>query len=205
MRNTMGMWSLEHARDLAEELIGEMMPRWRHLSRVGQAAEQLSDWSPRVPETIVVAAWLHDVGYAPKLATTGFHALDGAQELVRRGAPSDVVALVGHHTGARYEAEERGLMDEWRQLPEPDPESLDVLTMIDLSVGPSGDAVSARDRVVEILGRYGETDPVYRAVSRSAPELIASSLRAKRLLGLPDEWPVSPVEGMLQPESHRRV
>lgn len=199
------MWSLDNARDLAEELVGGMMPRWRHLSRVGQTAEWLSDWSPVVSETVTTAAWLHDVGYAAGLARTGFHALDGARELSRRGAPSGVVALVAHHTGARYEAEERGLLDEWLQLPRPDGELRDVLTMIDLSVGPTGRAVLERDRVAEILSRYGDDHPVYRAVSRSAPELVASSLRAKRLLGLPDEWPIVAVEGVLEPQAHRGV
>lgn len=199
------MWSLDRARDLAEELVGEMTPRWQHLSRVGHTAELLAGRSPLVSDTVVLAAWLHDVGYAPGIATTGFHALDGALALADRGAPSEVVGLVGHHTGARFEAEERDLRDAWQELPVPDRDSLDILTMIDLSVGPSGDPVLERDRVAEILGRYGEADPVFRAVSRSGAQLIASALRGKRLLGLPDEWPIVPVEGMLQSESHRGV
>lgn len=199
------MWSSDRARDLAEELVGEMMPRWQHLLRVGKTAELLADRSTLVSDSVVVAAWLHDVGYASQIATTGFHALDGARALAERGAPSEVVGLVGHHTGAHFEAEERSLLVEWQRLPVPDRDSLDILTMIDLSVGPSGDAVLERDRVAEILDRYGEEDPVFRAVSRSRRELIASSLRGKRLLGLPDEWPIVPVEGMLQSESHRGV
>lgn len=76
-----------------------MLPRWRHLSQVGRTAELLAEWSPNVPQSVVVAAWLHDVGYAPELAVNSFHALDGARELARRGAPVEVVALVAHHTG----------------------------------------------------------------------------------------------------------
>lgn len=181
------------------------MPRWRHLSRVGHTAELLAGTSSLVSDAVVVAAWLHDVGYAPELAMTGFHALDGARALANRAAPPEVVGLVGHHTGARFEAEERGLHDEWQRLPVPDSDSLDILTMIDLAVGPSGHSVLESDRVAEILGRYGEADPVFRAVSRSRAQLIASSLRGKRLLGLPDEWPSVPVEGVLQTESHRGV
>lgn len=97
-------------------------------------------------------------------------------------ASAEVVALVAHHTGPGFEAEERGLLDEWRTLPCPDPRSLDVLTMIDLSVGPAGHLVVDRERVAEIRSRYAEDDPVYRAVSRSAPELIKASLRAS------DSW-----------------
>lgn len=199
------MWSWDRARDLAEGLVGEMIPRWRHLSRVGQTAELLAGRSRLVSDSVVVAAWLHDIGYAPEIATTGFHALDGARALVDYDAPSEVVGLVAHHTGACYEAEERGLVEEWRRLPVAEPDSLDILTMIDLAVGPSGDAVLERHRVAEILRRYGDEDPVFQAVSRSRQELIASSLRGKRLLGLPDVWPIVPIEGMLQSESHRGV
>lgn len=56
-----------------------------------------------------MAAWLHDVGYAPSLAQTGFHRVDGARFLRARGVPEVVVALVAHHTGAVFEAEQRGL------------------------------------------------------------------------------------------------
>ena len=47
------------------------------------------------------------------------------------------MGLVAHHTGARYEAEERGLAAE-RALPEPSASNLDLMTFVDLSVGPDG-------------------------------------------------------------------
>jgi hypothetical protein len=43
---------------------------------------------------MVMAAWLHDIGYAPELAVTGFHPLDGARFLRRAGADGQVVSLV---------------------------------------------------------------------------------------------------------------
>jgi HD superfamily phosphodiesterase len=131
------MWSTHEAQDLAREFVMGMGRRWSHVAAVGQAAEDLAS-AGRISKTVAVAAWLHDVGYAPELVATGMHALDGARALERLGAAREVVALVGHHTGALYEAEERGLLAEWSELPTPDPDDLDVLTMLDLATGPSG-------------------------------------------------------------------
>lgn len=56
------------------------------------------------------AAVLHDVGYAPRLAATGFHPLDGAPFLRdEHGADERLVWLVANHSFALLEAEERGL------------------------------------------------------------------------------------------------
>ena len=41
--------------------------------RAGRVATILS-----LPDDLVAAAWLHDIGYAPGLVQTGFHPLDGA-------------------------------------------------------------------------------------------------------------------------------
>lgn len=65
----------------------------------------------------MAAAWLHDIGYTPELATTQFHPLDGARYL----RDDRVVNLVAHHSGARYEAAERGLEAELSAFPLEDP------------------------------------------------------------------------------------
>ena len=54
------------------------------------------------------AAWLHDVGYAPEVADTGFHPLDGARYLAGLETDERVVNLVGRHSYAILEAEFRG-------------------------------------------------------------------------------------------------
>ena len=64
----------------------------------------------RNDDPVVAAAWLHDVGYSPALQDTGLHALDGAVFLAGRGVEPLVVSLVAFHTGAEFEAEERGLL-----------------------------------------------------------------------------------------------
>jgi HD superfamily phosphodiesterase len=58
------------------------------------------------------AAVLHDVGYAPRLATTGFHPLDGARFLRDvHGGDERLVRLVANHSFALLEAEARGLRE----------------------------------------------------------------------------------------------
>jgi hypothetical protein len=101
-----------------------------------------------------MAAWLHDVGYGESVAATGFHPVDGANWLEGLGLPPGVVALVAHHSGARFEAEERGLGDVLARFPEPDRDQLDVLTLIDMSTSPTGRRISVQERLAEILKRY---------------------------------------------------
>jgi hypothetical protein len=56
---------------------------------------------------VEAAAWLHDIGYAPDLAVTGLHALDGAGTRATPNTPTPCCAVV--------EADERGLADVWAQ------------------------------------------------------------------------------------------
>src|SRR5680860_134963 len=120
-----------------------------------------------VSDSVVMAAWLHDVGYGESVAATGFHPVDGARWLADQDAPPGVVALVAHHSGAWFEAEERGFADAIARFPEPDQDQLDVLTLIDMSTGPTGRRVSIPERLTEILQRYPSDHPVHRAVTRS--------------------------------------
>lgn len=173
------------ARSLARACLASVEgPRWAHVQGVGLAAEELL---PKISERVVVAAWLHDVGYGPAQIDTGLHSLDGARFLQRTGTDDAVVSLVAHHSGARYEALERGLAAELDEFPRPDPDDLDALKLVDMTTGPDGSRVPASVRISEILGRYSPNHPVHRAVSGARSELMASVARAARRLGLPDE------------------
>lgn len=185
------------APELAAERLGGLGRRWLHARAVGRLAESLGS-QRAVSADVVAAAWLHDVGYAPTVVRTGFHPLDGALLLQDRGARAEVVALVARHTGARFEAEERGLIDELGELPAADPDELDALTLIDLVVDPGGEFTTPERRIDEILNRYPSSHPVHRAVTRSQHELLASARRARANLGLPDEWPLVGCEGVLE-------
>ena len=63
-------------------------------------------------DLLEAAAWLHDIGYAPRLAATGLHQLDGARYLRdTQHADAMLCRLVAHHSCAIIEAGERGLAD----------------------------------------------------------------------------------------------
>jgi hypothetical protein len=176
---------------------GTLGRRWRHVEGVARRAGTLSSLaSPEERPAGVTAAWLHDVGYAPAIVATGLHPLDGARYLRSEGWPELVVCLVAHHTGAEVEAEERGLSQELAEFDRPPEPLLDLVTTADLTISPDGGEVDASQRLAEIVHRYPTDDPVYRAVTRSGPSLLAAVERVSRLLwqqhlslsdvGLPD-------------------
>jgi len=63
-------------------------------------------------EVLIAAAYLHDIGYARELVTTGFHPLDGARWLRGQGYER-LACLVAHHSGARFEAQVKGSATRW--------------------------------------------------------------------------------------------
>lgn len=189
------MWRTEQAKELAAEYLSDLGPRWAHIRTVGRLADRIvSEHGLR--REIAEAAWLHDIGYAPSLRDTDFHPLDGATFLAGQGAPEQVVSLVAHHTGARFEAEERGLEDALARFPLPHADDLDALTLLDLVSSPAGRLTTPAERVAEILSRYPGDHPVHRAVTRSQSELLASAARARARLGLSDVWPTGFLEGV---------
>lgn len=191
------MWGPEHASKLASEFLSGLGRRWSHVCTVGRLADALNA-DGKVSPNLAAAAWLHDLGYAEELSTTGFHALDGATFLASEGAPSEVVSLVAHHTGAAVEAEERGLLGSLGTIPAADGGDLDTLTLLDLVTAPDGSFTDPQTRIAEILSRYPRSSPVHRAVSRSRAELLASAERARAQLELPDEWPAGLAQRVLE-------
>lgn len=122
-------------------------------------------------DEVIAAAWLHDIGYGPRVRNSGFHPLDGAALLRSEGFPDVVSSLVAFHSGAAEEADERGLEEPLNQFKPPPNDLLDILTYADMTTGPTGELVTVETRIAEILDRYPSSNPVYRAVSRSAPTL----------------------------------
>lgn len=168
---------------LAMSLLSGLEPRRSHVRGVGRLAERLHLERPDIVSVdVVAAAWLHDVGYASTVQETGFHPVDGAAYLRKRGWSASICALVAFHTGSSFEARERGLSHLLNPFRAPVAISLDALNYLDLSIGPNGDPIEPNDRIVEILNRYGPTDPVHSAVTRSRVPLMASVARIKALL-----------------------
>lgn len=175
------------ARATAQELLSSPLPRrWAHTQGVARAAADLVGAIIAAPAaTLVATAWLHDIGYAPAVATTGFHPLDGARYLQRQGFPAEVVSLVAFHTGAQSEANQRGLASELAEFPVPDAVLLDAVTCADMTTSPAGTPIAAHARLAEIFDRYRPGSPVSDAVHASAPDLLAAVRRCRQRMTCP--------------------
>jgi hypothetical protein len=130
-----------------------LAPLGRRLDHVLAVAEQARTIGPPTvgdaSAMLVTAALLHDIGYAPEFATTGFHPLDGARFCRAEGLP-EIAVLVAHHTGARREAALRGLLPELlNEFPYRDSLIQRALTSCDRTTGPDGTRMTVEIRVVE--------------------------------------------------------
>src|SRR5690348_5444643 len=138
--NTLASW----AEPLARALLQEPLPRrWAHSQGVAARARSLAPVLGADADLLEAAAWLHDIGYAPGLAFTGLHQLDGARYL-RDAQHADALLcrLVAHHSCAIIEASERGLADVLSREFEPAPDVLSsVLTLCDMTTSPDGELV----------------------------------------------------------------
>ena len=157
-------------------------------------------------ELLVAAAFLHDVGYAPSLNRLGFHSVDGARFLRAQGQER-LASLVAHHSGARFEAEERGLVEELAAFPVEDGPVMDALTFADMTIGPAGQPMTLDERIEEIRRRYPPDDPVHRAIVRARPLLQAAIDRTQHRLdervGSADVGRAAPLQVVVDPQPHR--
>ena len=162
------------AAEAAERLIGPLGDRWLHVQAVAHEARRVAPVLPAEDrELLVAAAFLHDVGYAPSLNRLGFHSVDGARFL-RAHDQEQLASLVAHHSGARFEAEERGLVAELAAFPVEDGPIMDALIFADMTIGPSGQPMTLDERIEEVRRRYPPDDPVHRAIVRARPLLQAA-------------------------------
>ncbi len=169
--NTLASW----AQQLARALLQEPIPRrWADVQGVAARARGLAPVLGADAGLLEAAAWLHDIGYAPGLAATGFHPLDGARYLRdTEHAGTMLCRLVAHHSCAIIEAEERGLAGILSLEFEPAPQELSsVLTYCDITTSPDGEHVSARMRLAEIQQRYGPGHLVSRSIQRATPMIL---------------------------------
>ncbi len=203
------MWAEDHAGDLLRPL-GR---RWRHAQAVAETARELaSGLTPEDADVLVAAAYLHDIGYAPELAVTGFHPLDGARHLRSLGHER-LAGFVAHHTRADHEARLRGLESALAEFDDEDSIVSAALAYCDLTTGPIGqadDAGAATHRCRGPLRRGKPSHPwsssgVARADGRrrtsgdaSAPTRRGSCSSAQVGLG-------ALLQVVLDPETNRRV
>ncbi|HUZ27494.1 MAG TPA: HD domain-containing protein [Streptosporangiaceae bacterium] len=173
------------AEQIARNLLSEPLPRrWAHVQAVAATARTLAPVLGGDADLVIAAGWLHDIGYAPALAGSGFHPLDGARYLRDAGHAGDVLCrLVANHSCAITEAAGRGLAGELSREFRPARRDLaDALIYCDMTTGPDGQRMTVEQRLADIGTRYGPGDPVSQAITRSAPLLIAATGRVTRKL-----------------------
>jgi hypothetical protein len=174
------MGTISWARELAGRLLGDDLRRFSHVravaERAGALGEVLFAGDASALEAAVMAAWLHDIGYAPELAVSGCHHLDGAAFL--RGLGEERLAgLVAYHSSGAAEAELRGLSSELACFAHEESLVTDLLTCCDLTSGPDGRPVALDDRLREVEDRYGATHVV--SCARQAGPSPVPELRAR--------------------------
>jgi HD domain len=168
------MSQADWAEATARRILAKPLPRrWAHTQGVAAAARTLAPVLGRDNDLLTAAAWLHDIGYAPDVAETGFHPLDGARHLRdAEGANGMLCRLVAHHSCAINEAAERGLTREMAREFRPARRDLaDALTYCDMTTSPDGQRLPIERRLAEIRSRYGPDHLVSRTIGRSEPQL----------------------------------
>jgi hypothetical protein len=169
--NTLASW----AEQLAQALLQEALPRrWAHVQGVAARARSLTPVLGADADLLEAVAWLHDAGYAPDLAVTGLHQLDGARYL-RDAQDADTMPcrLVAHHSCAIVEAGERGLAEALDLEFEQAPQGLsNALTYCDMTTSPDGELVPVEQRLAEIQRRYGPAHLVSRSIQRATPMIL---------------------------------
>jgi DNA-binding transcriptional regulator YhcF (GntR family) len=164
----------------AHAYLAEVNPRWSHVQAVAERAGEVAvHLPPHDAAALHAAAWLHDVGYAPDLAATGFHPLDGARFLTTSGTDPRIVALVAHHSAAATEAAELGLDAELAVYPDEQSIVRDLLWWCDMTTGPDGQPMSFADRMAEVRTRYGRDHYVSRALTHGMSARAAAVDRAE--------------------------
>ncbi|MGY1631148.1 HD domain-containing protein [Geodermatophilus sp. SYSU D01186] len=177
---------VDEARWLATRLLCLSGLRWQHARAVARRARSVSAVvAPADRPLLVAAAWVHDIGYAPSVRRTGFHALDGALYLRDHDWPAVVVGLVAHHSGARFVAESWGLGELMREF-DADVHGCgplaDALTYADQTTGPDGRPMRVDDRLADMLRRHGPDSPNGRAHPLRAPAVRAAVRRTEQRL-----------------------
>lgn len=163
------------ASKIACELLEQPLPRrWAHTQGVARKARSLAPILGDDADLLEAAAWLHDIGYNPDIATTGFHPLDGARYLRDVAQADDILCrLVAGHSCAIIEAEQRGLAEELsREFPPADEPLRNALTYCDMTTTPDGEHVAVGNRLSEIRDRYGPAHLVTHFIQLAEPHLV---------------------------------
>jgi predicted hydrolase (HD superfamily) len=176
---------IDAAPELAALILEENPDRLHHSAAVTARARALAiTVAPSAVDTLVAAAWLHDIGYGSRARQSGFHPLDGALFLRGEGWPAGVCALVAHHSGARFVARVLGLDDRLREFEFVEDPLSDALTVADNSAGPNGAIMAVDERLREKLTRHGPDSPNARANPERDDYIRAADRRVAHRLAI---------------------
>ncbi len=180
---TSGVPDVMQARALAHALLSDVDGRWSHVLTAGRMAQRISIlFDADEAQLLVAAATLHDVGYAPALADTGFHPLDGGLYLRSLGLPGRLAALVAHHSEAELMAPASGIHDLARRFPREDSLLADALVYADMHSAPDGRVVGAEERLADIAQRRPGPVEALRAMRlRAAMARVGAALEFRRV------------------------
>lgn len=174
------MCLVDWAEQVASQHLSEVLPqRWAHVVAVAGRSASLASRLDHDGELLHAASWLHDVGYAPSLAGSGFHPLDGATFLRSVDAPARLVDLVAFHSSAASEAAYFGVADQLEEFSDERSLVRDLLWFADMTTGPDGQCMSFPERMDEVRERYGPDHYVVRALDAGMAEREAAVRRAE--------------------------
>lgn len=171
----------QQAEGISRELLSDIGTRWPHVRTAGQIAQSIAYlFPPDEGHLLVAAATLHDIGYAPKLAKTGFHPLDGAVFLRDSGYSVRLARLVANHSHAELMAPDHGLQHYDKWFPREDSLLADALTFADMHASPDGPEIDPETRLADIERRHGNAG--FEVRERRLRASIARVTRLKETL-----------------------
>ncbi len=165
---------------LARELLVAEGTRLAHVRTAGFVASRLAVlFDPEEAELLVAAATLHDIGYAQRIARTGFHPLDGGAFLLAEGYPQRLAGLVANHSLAILTADEHGIHDLAEQFPREEGLLADALAYADMHSAPDGRIIPIEHRLADIARRHDDPVEATRAGQlRAAMARVGAALLA---------------------------
>jgi HD superfamily phosphodiesterase len=170
------------AEQKSQELLAPLGNRWLHVQGVVKRAYEIKHlFSEKDWQTLIAAAYLHDIGYAPSLQITGFHPLDGAYYL-QKHHQERLASLVAYHSEAQFEAQLRGLASELATFPREHSDVADALTYCDMTTNSIGQPVTLQQRLDDIFHRYSKAHIVSQAIHQAQPSLHDVVRRIKEAL-----------------------
>lgn len=179
-----GLPTPAQVRSLARELLGDDEDRLRHMRTAGFVAERLAVlFEPEEADLLVTAASLHDIGYSPRIARTGFHPLDGGAFLLAEGFPPRLANLVANHSMAHLMAPEFGVADLAARFPDEGGLLADALAFADMHSAPDGRITPVEHRLADIAARHTDLGDGERAMRLR----LAIARVSDALLDLPAE------------------